>query len=196
MVWAVLCSCQLPAASPGWHDCMQCTTTVTFTALVLPAPPQRLSTSLYVSDLVTQFAKQLGVKALHYDSFEKVLAGELKQQVCTCCLVWPGCRCSCKGSMQQLRGCQECQLQCSCLTAPSLPLCCADATGKGERPAAGEELSASTLHTLYERLIEVGWEGCSVAHCMLMISHDTDSHACVDLATPARRCAHCPPQSR
>lgn len=37
---------------------------------------QRLSTALYVSDLVTQFAKQLGVKALHYDSFEKVLAGE------------------------------------------------------------------------------------------------------------------------
>lgn len=41
-------------------------------------PPfaQRLSMSLYVSDLVTQFAKQLGVKALHYDGFEKVLAGE------------------------------------------------------------------------------------------------------------------------
>ena len=47
-------------------------------------------------------------------------------------------------------------MQCSCFTAPSLLLCYADATGKGERPAAGDELSASTLHTLYERLIEVG----------------------------------------
>ncbi|PRW55979.1 DDT domain-containing isoform A [Chlorella sorokiniana] len=69
-----------------------------------PEDSHRLCTSLYVSDLVTQFAKQLGVKALHYDSFERVLA---------------------------------------------------DATGKGERPAAGDDLGAGTLHTLYERLIEV-----------------------------------------
>lgn len=37
---------------------------------------QRLSTALYVSDFATQFGKQLGVRALHYDAFERVLAGE------------------------------------------------------------------------------------------------------------------------
>ncbi|KAL4457501.1 hypothetical protein ABPG75_012366 [Micractinium tetrahymenae] len=35
---------------------------------------QRLSTALYVADLVSQFSKQLGCKALHYDQLEAALA--------------------------------------------------------------------------------------------------------------------------
>ena len=87
-----LCSaCPPPRASPIWSPTV-CKAPCSALPLqpacpAFPAPLQRLSTSLYVSDLVTQFAKQLGVKALHYDSFEKVLAGELKQQACTCCSV-------------------------------------------------------------------------------------------------------------
>lgn len=49
-----------------------------------------------MSDLVTQFAKQLGVKALHYDGFEKVLAGEAEgapaTQFCSVtCRLWLVC---------------------------------------------------------------------------------------------------------
>ena len=36
---------------------------------------QRLSTALYVSDLVTQFSKQLGCRALNYDHLMEALAG-------------------------------------------------------------------------------------------------------------------------
>lgn len=37
---------------------------------------QRLATALFVSDFLTQFSKQLGLRALHYESLEKALAGE------------------------------------------------------------------------------------------------------------------------
>jgi len=40
-----------------------------------------------------------------------------------------------------------------------------DATGKGERPAAGDDLGAGTLHSLYEQLIEVG---CSAMTSLLL----------------------------
>lgn len=64
-----------------------------------PTLLQRLSTALYVADLVSQFSKQLGFKALHYDQLEAALAGKapagcpvgpkgrLDHTACTACTV-------------------------------------------------------------------------------------------------------------
>ena len=65
--------------------CCRCQPTCHSNKPPTPDPPlcfarrpllQRLASALYVADFVTQFSKQLGVRVLHYENFEHVLAGE------------------------------------------------------------------------------------------------------------------------
>lgn len=119
-----------------------------------------------MSDFISQFSKQLGLRALNYEHFERVLAGGWEPQLGLCLSAeslslsgaWhglgrPGWGCDTWGA-------GECQLG----PAPALcamprlvachPLCArADAASQGGGGGGDDDYTAAALHAVYERLL-------------------------------------------
>ena len=104
---------------------------------------QRLPTALYVADLVSQFAKQLGCRALNYEHLEQALAGG------------PGAGRQAAARRREALASAAGPPRATGLDPPAAGSA-ADATSGG---AGDDEFGADALHAVYESLIELILEG-------------------------------------
>ena len=159
--------CALPPQS--WPRCSLLTRLPDLPRSPLRPPaclPQRLSTALYVSDFVCQFSKQLGLRALNYEHFERVLAGGW---LCHFVVYESLCRGLRRSGWGPTVG--ACHRRCIMLRpffqppalslpcpflVPAVSRPCADATSKGGGGSADDgDYTAAALHAVYERLMHV-----------------------------------------